>query len=359
MSKKQTTTTECPENIRDITQDELDEQSAMEAEGSLETIGTPKKSKDEIKKEKLDVVKEKQELTQKDWIDTLKKGTIIDQAEYFQMKHYINMVLNKMENGCLILSRGGTGKTFTTLTYLSKMNIEYAYIDGFTTPAMFYIWLYKNQDKIKVIDDCHKMLESDKFSAFLKAILEGFNGKRVVFYNSTKNLEDSEGQYIPNSFEETGGTIILANRINEKNIHIDAVLSRIPQCKLEIDNSRMLELMGYMAETEYGGLTKQERLEVLQFLRERLTNSVDLNLRTFKHALNFYRYSKSQDDMTLWGRLTLQSLKKDDVELVIMQVLTSSEYKTDVERIDAINSQLAKPISERTYYNKKKELRIK
>lgn len=342
------------ENIKEDKEDSGDEWSPNKNKEE------EKKSKEEAKKEVYEQTKkENEELTAK-WKETLRNNEVIDEPEYFQMKHYIKMAVNKDEYGTIICSRGGTGKTHTTLSYLSKENIDFAYLNSFSTPMAYYIWSYKNRKKVKVVDDVHKLLESDKFSPFLKAQLEGFNGKRVVFYGSSKNPEDRDGIY-PLSFEEEGSIIILTNRINEKNMHIDAILSRVPRCDLDISNSRMLELMETIAKTPFKGLSVKENMEVLEFCKDKLKNSLDLNLRTFNHARNFFNYAKKQESSEgkrkeLWQRLITQSLKKDDTDLVIMQVLTDDKYANDEERIEAINQQLVKKISRPTFYRRKKEL---
>lgn len=320
------------------------------------------KSVKEEKKELYEKARKESEKTEESWRNSLKTQDIIDEAEYFQMKHYIKMVVEGHETGTIIKSRGGTGKTTTTLGYLSKENIPFAYMNSYSTPTAFFIWIFKNRKKIKVIDDVHKLLENDKFAPFLKAMLEGFNGKRTVFYNTSKPIEDSEGTY-PNSFDEEGGTIILTNRINEKSIHIDAILSRVPMCELNISNERMIELMTCIAKKKYKDMTIEENNVVLNFCKEHLKNSIDLNLRTFNHARNFFNYAKNQKNLSqtekeaLWKRLITQSLKKDDTDLVIMQIAFDDKYATEDEKLEEINKCLTKKISRATYFRRVKELK--
>ena len=321
-----------------------------------------KKTEKEIIKEEFMKISKESESLDKDWRESIKSADLIDETEYFQMKHYIRMVISGDEFGTIIKSRGGTGKTTTTLNYLTTENVEFAYMNSFSTPVAFYIWLYKNRNKIKVIDDVHKLLESEKFAPFLKAILEGYNGERIVFYNTSKPIEDNEGVYPPR-FKELGGTIILTNRINDKNIHIDAILSRVPLCELNISNTRMLELMACIAQKPYKNLSVSENMEVYEYCKETLVDSLDLNLRTFNHARNFYNYAKNQSNVNdsekskLWKRLINLSLKKDDTDLIIMSVLAENEAKSNDELLKIVNEKLVKPISRATFYRKKDELK--
>jgi hypothetical protein len=320
-------------------------------------IKEEKQSKQDIKKEKIDQAKQEESKVQEEWSDRLKEGQMLEEPEYFEMKHYLEMVIRKKEYGCIIASRAGTGKTYTTLTTMAKKGVQYAYMNSYTTEAGFYIWLYKNRGKICILDDIHKILESDKFTPYLKAALEDQNGVRIVCYNSSKNLQDQDGVY-PARFEMTGGIIILTNKLNMSNPHIAAVASRVPVNELEITNSRMLEIMGVMAKSPYKSLTEAERLEVYNFLRKELENSTDLNLRTFKHAMNFYDYAKDISDMTAWKRLITKSLKRDDRDLILLGVLENPIYENDEDRLEAFNKQVADKdkISRATYYREKKRL---
>lgn len=308
----------------------------MKTETEEITEKVEKTEKQTRKEEKLaEVMKAKEQETAvlAKWKETIKSGDIIQKPAYFEMQHYINMVVHRLSYGVIIASRAGTGKTYTTLNLLEKSNVEYAYTDSYSTPAAFYIWLYKNRDKIKVIDDVHKLMESDKFSAFLKSVLWDIGGGvRKVSYNSTKNLEDANYGVIPNEFEEKGACIILCNKVNEKNIHVDAILSRVNYVQLEITNQEMLDNMEFVAKKAYKQLTEAERMGVYQFLKENFMQSIDLNLRTLIKAFNFYEYAKMGKDKEIWKRLTMKLIKEDDAIVVMQQILNNEELKTEEER---------------------------
>jgi Cdc6-like AAA superfamily ATPase len=242
------------------------------------------------------------------------------------------MCIKGLSYGVVIQSRPGTGKTFTTLNVMEKNNVDYAYIDSYSTFSAFYIWAYKNRNKIKIIDDVAKCLENDKFSAILKSLLWDVNGKRFVHYASTKNLEDPEEGLIPNSFEEEGSCIILVNKVNEKNIHVDAVLSRVNYVKLEIDNKEMLDNMLFVAQKPYRNLSEPERMEVYEFVKENFANSMDLNLRTLIKAFNFFEYNKMLSDKVIWKRLTLKLIKEDDALVIMEQIQNNVKLETDSEK---------------------------
>jgi len=303
-----------------------------------------KDEKELIKEEKereLTKAKEQEALIQQRWKEDIQKGDIIQRPAYFEMQHYINMVFKRQSTGVAITSRGGTGKTYTTLNILEKNGVDYAYIDSYSTPTAFYIWLFKNKDKIKVIDDVSKLLESEKFSPFLKAVLWGVGGDncRKVCYNSTKNLDDPEVGIVPNEFEETGGCIILANKVNENNLHVDAILSRINYIRLEINNEEMLKNMEFVANKPYRKLIQEERTEVYDYLKEHFRNSVDLNLRTLIKAFNFYEYAKSQESnegkkKELWQRLVLKMIKQDDSVAIMEQIMSNPNLPTEKEKME-------------------------
>jgi hypothetical protein len=287
-----------------------------------------KLTKAEMKKQKIKEIKEKEKSLIDSWKGSLQSEEIIQDKVFFQMKHYISMVAKGFSFGTIIQSRAGTGKTYTTRTLLEKEGIDYAYLESYSTPAAFYIWLYKNKDRIKVIDDVHKILESDKFTPYLKALLWDFNGKRIVRYNSTKPLKDEEGDYIERVFEETGGTIILTNKMNPENPHIAAVASRVNVLNLEVTNEQMIQIMRKIIEKPYKGMTHEQRKEVFDFIESNWRASKELNCRTLIKGYQYYLYSQTTDIKDEWKRLLADELEYDE-ELLMIEELMKKDMDTE------------------------------
>jgi hypothetical protein len=158
--------------------EEQKEEQPMMAEPKEE-----KKTEKEIKNEQIDKAKEEGN-------KVLNKLREINYSElistcYTEMDAYIDMTARKISNGCIIEGSAGTGKTYRALARCK--NLDFAYLDSFTTPQALYIWLYLNRDKdIVVIDDVAGFFKNDKVLAFLKgglwAIEKDNKGKPSLNY---------------------------------------------------------------------------------------------------------------------------------------------------------------------------------
>ena len=295
-----------------------------------------KQSKEEIKKEKIEkVLQEEQRI-----FETIKN---IDYKElvsdcYLQMDSCVDMCIENISTGAIIEGSGGTGKTFRTLNKallkLGEKNI--AYTDSFTTDTAFFIWLWKNRNKnLLIVDDCSGFLSSNKILAFLKGALWDINGRRIVHYMTTKPLQDEYGEPVPSTCEINARIIIITNFINKKNPHLQAVLSRVNYCYIDISDEEIISILRQIAEKEYMGLTKDERLEVLNYLIANFSKKMkNLNLRTLFKMFQFKVYSKRCGKPLLWKQLSLNLMEEDDILVLVEELLKNENFKSEEERIN-------------------------
>ena len=99
------------------------------------------------------------------------------------------MVIHKYAPACIIISEGGLGKSYLVRKKLENQCKQDDYIihSGHITPLALYIMLYKNHDKIIVLDDVEELLKNDNAVGILKAGLWDVmgDGKREITWAST------------------------------------------------------------------------------------------------------------------------------------------------------------------------------
>lgn len=314
-------------------------------------------SKAEIKKQKIQDVEDKS----KQVLDKLKQINYSELVStcYTEMDSYIDMVVRGISTGCIIVGKAGTGKTYRALWRCK--DVDYAYVDSFTTPASFYIFLWKNKDKDVIItDDIAGMMQNPKILAFLKGALwavdKDKNGKpiRIVNYLTTKPLKDEFDDYVDSSFEMNARLIIITNQLNKDNEHQKAVLSRVHYCNVDIPRDELLTILAQIAQKDFNGITLEERKEVFEFLKENSSESTEeLNIRTLLKMFQLRQESKEINQPELWKILSLKMLKKDDLLVLVEKLVRDIDMKEE-DKVKKFIEVTGK--SRATYFRLKKRL---
>jgi hypothetical protein len=312
-----------------------------------------KKSKTEIKIEKIKKVREEEQQIE----DDLKKVHVeqLKSNVYLEMDAYVEMVARGISYGTIIEGPGGTGKTWRILNNLK--DVDYAYTDSFTTPAAFYIWMYKNRNKeVLIIDDIANFMNNEKILAFLKGGLWEVNGKRIIHYMTTKPLQDENGEYIPNTFILSARMIIITNRLNKRNPHLNAVLTRVNYTKVEIDFDELMNILEQIVKKGFPGLEKEECIEVYEFIKTNASESTaGLNIRSLIKCFQQRVYSKAIENPDLWKRLAMISILMKNPTLVIVEEIENNpKLKTVEDKIKEFKSRTGKVRS--TYFRLKEQL---
>lgn len=256
---------------------------------------------------------------------------------------YINMISKKIIHGLLCYSKTGLGKTYNTLKILKKSNIDYKYYNGVLTPIEFYKLLYDNNGKIIILDDIETVLENDKFIDLLKACLYSpINERKVTYNTSSKVLED-----YPESFEFTGGLIILMNEIRgRKDLSYMALLSRCVKFNLKLDfdtiKKKSLEIL------EKNELNQEKKERVKEIITNKITAKHDFNFRMLDRLIRFIDY-----DIYKGEQLFLNSINIDEEVGIIMQII--KENKNVSEQVKEYYRKTGK--SKRTFFRKIKNLK--
>lgn len=274
---------------------------------------------------------------------------------YLEMDAYTEMVAKGISFGAIIEGPGGTGKTWRILENLK--DIDYAYTDSFTTPAAFYVWMYKMRNKeVLIVDDIAGFMTNEKVLAFLKGGLWEVNGRRIIHYMTTKPLQDENGEFVPNTFILSARMIIITNKLNRKNPHLQAVVTRVNYCKVEIDFDELMNIFEQIVKKDYPGLSEAERWEVYEYIKTNTSETnIQLNIRSLIKCFQQRVYSKNIKNPELWKRLAMISILQKNPNLVIVEEIEKNpDFKTVEEKVGEFKRRTGK--ARATYFRLKEQL---
>jgi len=277
---------------------------------------------------------------------------------YTEMDTYVGMVKTGAAYGAILEGAGGVGKTWRVIKELE--DAKYVYTDSFSTPQALYIWMYKHRDEdVLVVDDPANFLDNVKVLAMLKGGLwnVGNMNTRIIHYMTTKPMQDEEGNYVPTSFVLNARLIIITNYLNKKNPHLSAILSRVNHCIVDIPYEELMKIIEQVAKLDYPDLTKEERMEVFEYLKENTSSATEsLNIRTLIKCFQQRVYSKRIKKPELWKTLmTLSILKKNPKLVLVEELVNDKTYRTEEERVKEFMKQTG--ASRPTYFRLKEQLK--
>lgn len=325
----------------------------------IRKVELPKeKSREDVKLDKLNEVKEKEAQVLK----TLRNKDYKSLGNncYDELDSYSDMVCQKKSYGALIEGPGGIGKSYRILNKaLDHFKSEGVfYLNSFSTPQAFYIQLFKARDShVIIIDDCEGILNNIKCVSMLKGALWDINGSRIVQYMTTKPLQDEYGNPVEREFIMDARIIIITNYLNKKNPHINALLSRINHCRVEIPKVELFRILDEISDKDYPGVNKVERKEVLEYLKGRSNTSVDdMNIRTLFKMFMFKSYVKDNKHLAdnYWEKLSDKMLDRDDKYALVEKLVKDDSFDSEEERVDEFHNLTGK--GRATYFKLKKEV---
>jgi hypothetical protein len=242
--------------------------------------------------------------------------------EFNYVEHLITMVIKKYLTSVIITSDGGCGKTYLTLQTIKRFlhDDEYAYCSGHITPLSLFKLLYKHNNNLIVLDDIEEILQNDICIGLLKSAMGEVEGKRIVHYHTTSSAADD----VPESFEFTGGIIILCNMIpKEHSLITKALLSRAAQYEIELTYLQKLRIMQEIIDDD-SELSQKEKIEIKKAIKECISITMDqINLRAVEKMILFYKYGKKIADSTpdLYKQLFSATIKTDDRKVIVFDLM--------------------------------------
>ena len=210
---------------------------------------------------------------------------------------FMDSVITKVHRSVVIYGQSGMGKTHVVTNSLIQHGLvegeDYVVLRSHTTPLMLYVWLYlmRDENKFVVLDDCDGILANETGLNLLKAATD--NSFRQVGWSSTNQLFNPvTNEPIPSSFEFHGRIIITTNirpvvgRSRVAN-HMDAIRSRSAAFKFNLNSLDeqlaqvffMVLEKNYLSSYEDSNISKEETLELLEFLQRNVSKARRVDLR--------------------------------------------------------------------------------
>jgi hypothetical protein len=184
------------------------------------------------------------------------------------------MVAKGTTPSLLVMGEGGLGKTHSVLHAIKSVlkDEDYVVQKGYSTPKGLYNFLYDNNDKLIIFDDCDSVLEKPVSLNILKGALDSYD-KRIISWESS-----AKGDEYPNRFEFTGKVIFISNK---KRDSIDqAVCSRSFVVDLSMTPSEKIERMDSVLNKICPEISYDKKKDALDLLNKHKEDIKDLNFRT-------------------------------------------------------------------------------
>lgn len=137
----------------------------------------------------------------------------INNEKYILLDESLKAIKSKAINILTLYGSPGVGKTHTAIEYLKEQEINYTYINSYSTPLSFFEILYNSRKKEVVIFDDVQGVANPLILSMLKSACWTSDGKRIISYHSTSNKMDTLG--LPVSFEFNANVILIFNQIPE------------------------------------------------------------------------------------------------------------------------------------------------
>lgn len=301
------------------------------------------KAEEKFKIEQLNKIKEEEKKLIKEW----KKSDFeeINIKSFDVPKHFLKMLCRGFCNSVVLVGEGGIGKSYLTINILKEEKQDFEYLNTHTSPLELYKWIYYNKDKVLIFDDVKGLLDNEKSVSILKACLWETDGKRMVTMNTT----DRYLQDVPKIFEFKGKMIILANKLNLNDEHLNALITRTNYFELNFSYKEKLRIMSEIMKKPYKNTQLTDRQKALDLLIKNTDiTTQDLNFRTLIKTFDYLLYDEKKAE-----NLLISTLKIDENLKLVKELMESAK---------SVNEQIAEFIlktgkSRITYFRYKEQIK--
>lgn len=261
------------------------------------------------------------------------------------MVKMIRAVGRGLQKSLIIYGSGGTGKTYTVTKEMEKLgkvpfdedfhqigsdDYDYVSMTGKVSPAALYRTLYEHNGKTVVFDDCDSFMKDADAVNVLKGALDT-SGNGTIAWQSQVKIKDSEGEEIPKRFKFNGNAIFISN-LNSEQVP-QPLKSRSLRIDMTMSKEDTVKRIGHILDKidfEIPGVTEEDKRETLKFLKENLTVTDDVNVRTLKSLLVLKKTSDDKEDFEESAKHFLLS-KAGDFEGVIVSMDEYTTMKGDID----------------------------
>ena len=258
------------------------------------------------------------------------------------MKKAVSVIAKGIGKALFISGNGGIGKTYAVSgvleAYGHRRPVDYNILKTRCTPINVYKFLYKNQDRICVFDDCDSVLQTVEGRSVLKSALDSDNVREVFWNSDSKDIVDTtdcvdndevaeclerwskkhDGRTgMPNHFFFNGSVIIISNMKKSEIKKLDeALVTRATLIEVLLSNSEILDrLKGLLKDfkiTDASGRdisdnAKKKKvfdwISSKEFLNDPRMEGRSLNFRLF---INTYKALYAGDDSDDWKQTAFQ-----------------------------------------------------
>lgn len=269
-------------------------------------------------------IEEEAELEFSKSLDNISRGESKElDKTFFIPKNYVKMIARGNADALIIQSRTGFGKSHLVLSTLKSEQKDFCYFNNFTSPLELFHTLFSHKDnEILVFDDVYNLLNNPTSISLLKSALFSVTGTRVINWLSTSPL-----LRCPKSFIFNSRIIILVNDMGVKNDDLQAVLNRTLYCKIELSWKELIKMLYAIAQQDYKGISKEERMIIADFIRDNTSEAtLNLSLRTLYTCYKLYEYDK-----TIWKEIVGSLFEEDERVKILINI--QKKYSSVNEQI--------------------------
>ena len=213
-------------------------------------------------------------------------------AIYFKTTAFVKNVMDGPFSGLILCGPPGTSKTYIvrrTLFFLGKKSGQDYNVSKGATASLtdVYYMLWKNRDKILILDDFDSPLKNDDMINFLKSITDTYKNRIVNMPRErTISLSDPEVTNVPQRFNFEGKIVIITN-LRKKQID-RALLSRCPCLEIEFSPKEVFDGINKMMDFMSPSVSKDVKMEVLNYIMQlyNKNKNIDVNFRAFQNSVD-------------------------------------------------------------------------
>jgi hypothetical protein len=214
-------------------------------------------------------------------------------------------VAERYQNGCYLVGRAGSGKTYTVLETLEKLGKPYAYRNARMSGPGLFAFLEEHPEHTCVLDDLPAIFDQRQALQIVMAAMGGEPGKPRPMTYTIKSKHERK------SFEFSGGIIAISNLPLRRDPLADAVASRVPLLEHEPSDEMLAAFMRYQALRGFEDMNPLECLDVVEFgIAEAKASDYRLDLRHMKKAWQDFRLHKHGKSLRPWQELVRTSMKR-------------------------------------------------